>query len=73
MTTIHENIIQGSYLDSNDRDEIVLGVEIAGGDRAQTAEFLTLQEVKVGDKVRLSYPNGVQHEYLVKGIFSPRR
>ncbi len=72
VTTIHEHIIQGSYLDSNDRDEIVLGVEIAGGDRAQTAEFLTLQEVKVGDKVRLSYPNGVQREYLVKGIFQAK-
>jgi putative ABC transport system permease protein len=72
VTTIHEHIIQGSYLDGNDRDEIVLGVEIVGGDRAQTAEFLTLQEVKVGDEVRLTYPNGVQREYRVKGIFQAK-
>jgi putative ABC transport system permease protein len=69
VTTIHEHMIQGSYLDSGDRDEIVLGVEIAGGDMAQTAEFLTLQGVQVGDKVRLTYPNGIQREYTVKGIF----
>jgi putative ABC transport system permease protein len=72
VTTIHERIIQGSYLDSNDRDEIMIGVEIAGGDRAQTAEFLTLQGVQVGDKVRLTYPNGVQREYTVKGIFQAK-
>ena len=69
VTAIHARVIQGSYLNSNDRDEIVLGAEIAGGDRAQTAEFLTLQGVQVGDKVRLTYPNGVQREYRVKGIF----
>jgi len=72
VTTIHEHIIQGSYLDSNDRDEIVLGVEIAGGDRAQTAEFLRLQGVRIGDEVRLTYPNGVQREYRVKGIFQAK-
>ena len=72
VTTIHKHIIQGNYLDSNDRDEIVLGVEIAGGDRAQTAEFLTLQGVQVGDEVRLTYPNGVQREYRVKGIFQAK-
>jgi len=72
VTTIHEHIFQGSYLDSNDQDAIVLGVEIAGGDRAQTAEFLTLQGVQVGDEVRLTYPNGVQREYRVKGIFQAK-
>ncbi len=72
VTTIHEHIFQGSYLDENDRDEIMIGVEIAGGDRAQTAEFLTLQGVQVGDEVRLTYPNGVQREYRVKGIFQAK-
>jgi putative ABC transport system permease protein len=72
VTTIHERIIQGSYLDSTDRDEIVIGIEIAGGNGAQTAEFLTLQGVRVGDKVKLTYPNGVQREYRVKGIFQAR-
>ena len=72
VTTIHEHILEGSYLDENGRDDILLGVELAGGDRAQTAEFLTLQGVRVGDKVRLTYPNGVQREYRVKGIFQAK-
>jgi len=72
VTTIHEHIIQGSYLDVNDRDEIVLGIEVAGGDGAQTSPFLTLEGIEVGDKVRLTYPNGVQREYRVKGIFHVR-
>jgi putative ABC transport system permease protein len=72
VTTVHEHIIQGSYLDADDRDEIFLGVEIAGGEDAQTASFLTLQGVQVGDKVRLTYPNGIQREYRVKGIFQAR-
>lgn len=69
VTTIHDHIIQGSYLDANDRDAIILGVEIAGGEQSESAPFQTLQGVQVGDTVRLTYPNGVQREYLVKGIF----
>ena len=72
VTTIHEHIIEGEYLDADDRDEIVLGIEVAGGDSAQTPSFLTLEGVHVGDKVRLTYPNGVQREYWVKGIFQAR-
>jgi putative ABC transport system permease protein len=72
VTTIHEHIIQGSYLDTDDRDAIVLGIEVAGGDSAQSSSFLTLEGVQVGDKVRLTYPNGVQREYRVKGIFHAR-
>jgi len=72
VTTIHKHIIQGSYLDADDRGEIVLGIEIAGGDSAQTSPFLTLEGVHIGDKVRLTYPNGVQREYRVKGIFHAR-
>lgn len=72
VTSIHQHVIEGSYLDENDRDEIVLGIEIAGGDGAQTAPHLTLGGAKVGDKVRLTYPNGIQREYRIKGIFRAR-
>jgi putative ABC transport system permease protein len=69
VTTIHSRIVEGSYLNANDRDAIVLGIEIAGGELSQTAPFQTLQGAQVGDIVRLTYPNGVQREYRVKGIF----
>ena len=72
VTTIHEHIIEGSYLAEGDRDEIVLGIDIAGGEGAQVSSHLTLGGVKVGDKVRLTYPNGAQREYRVKGIFQAK-
>lgn len=72
VTTIHNSIIEGSYLEPGDRDKIVLGVEISGGAEAMTLSALTLDGARVGDKVRLSYPNGVQREYTVKGIFKAR-
>ncbi len=69
VTTIHSHIIEGSYLHQNDRDKIILGIEIAGGEEATSEDFLTLDGVQIGEKVRLTYPNGVQREYTVKGIF----
>jgi len=69
VTTIHDQIIEGSYLDANDRDTIILGVEVAGGEQSESAPFQTLQGVQVGDVVRLTYPNEVQREYTVKGVF----
>jgi len=72
VTTIYQHLIQGNYLDPNDRDAILLGVEIAGGQAAGSAQFQTLQGVNVGDSLRLTYPNGVEREYTVKGIFQAR-
>lgn len=72
VTSIHDSIIDGEYLDERDRDSIVLGVDIAGGADASTASFQTLDGVAVGDKVRVTYPNGIQREYEVKGIFRSR-
>lgn len=72
VTTIHSSLIEGAYLEPDDRDAILLGVEIAGGASAQSSTFLTLDRVTVGDKVRLTYSNGAQREYRVKGIFKTR-
>jgi putative ABC transport system permease protein len=72
VTTIHSSLLEGSYLAAGDTDKIILGVEIAGGEPAQTLSSLTLDGVKTGDKVRLTYSNGVQREYTVKGIFKTR-
>ena len=72
VTSISSHVIEGSYLDEGDRDQILLGVEIAGGPEAATSQHLTLEGVKVGEKVRLTYPNGIIREYRVKGIFKAR-
>jgi putative ABC transport system permease protein len=65
-------LLAGSYLETDDRDKIVLGVEIAGGPKSRTSDFLNLGGAKVGEKVRLTYPNGIQREYTIKGIIYAR-
>jgi len=72
VTTIHNSLIAGSYLAPGDTDSILLGIEIAGGTEASASSFLTLGSVEVGDKVRLTYANGLRKEYTVKGIFRSR-
>jgi putative ABC transport system permease protein len=72
VTTVHETLIAGSYLEPGDRDRILLGIEIAGGELANSSDHLTLGGVAVGDWVRLSFPNGIVREYQIKGIFRAR-
>jgi putative ABC transport system permease protein len=73
VTTIHESLIEGSYLAPGDKGQIVLGVEIAGGAKADSKPFLTLGGVTAGDQVRLTFPGGLQPVYTVKGIFKARQ
>jgi len=73
VTTIHENLIEGSYLSPGDKDQILLGVEIAGGRQADSKDFLTLGGVEVGGQVRLTFPEGSSQIFTVKGIFKARQ
>ncbi len=63
-------LIEGQYLDSRDRDQIMLGVQLAGADR-QNIELYSgsLKYVHVGDKVEVTFSNGTRKQYTVKGIF----
>jgi len=72
VTSIHDSIIAGDYLAERDREALLLGIEIAGGPEAHAASFQTLDGVVVGDEVRVTYPNGIQREYEVTGIFQSR-
>jgi putative ABC transport system permease protein len=72
VTTIHNSLIAGAYLQPGDSGQIVLGVDIAGGAKSDNKEFLTLGGVNVGDSVRLTLPNGSQKVFTVKGIFKSR-
>ncbi len=70
VLSVHEWLIEGSYLDSKDREEILLGVQLAGAGRPEI-EFYTrsLKNVHAGDKVSVRYINGIEKQYTVKGIF----
>ena len=70
---ISQNMIEGTYLASRDRNEILLGVQIAGADIEKVELYSSsLQHVHAGDKVAMSYANGPEKQYTVKGIFRTR-
>ncbi|MHB8085658.1 MAG: ABC transporter permease [Dehalococcoidia bacterium] len=67
---IKHSLIEGSYLDDRDRDQILLGVQLAGADDNSVELYIrSLRHVHAGDKVTVTYSNGFQKQYTVKGIF----
>jgi putative ABC transport system permease protein len=68
VSSVPEMMIAGEYLSKYDRDDIVIGKEIAGG-HGGSLEHLSLGGVVVGDTVEVAFKNGVRREYRIKGIF----
>lgn len=68
VTQIHAKLIEGEYLSKADTDEILIGIDSAGIEGVESEER-NLGGVKVGNKIDVSYSNGVKKEYRVKGIF----
>lgn len=71
VTTISNSIISGEYLDDKDRDKIVIGKEIAGG-QGGDLDYLSLGGVLVGDKIDVKFSNNIKRTYTIKGIFSTK-
>lgn len=71
VTEIHRAIVSGEYLDECDRDKIILGKEISGGYGA-VLEHQSLGAVKTGEEIKVTYSNGIQRKYTVKGIFNTK-
>ncbi|MFA6553751.1 MAG: ABC transporter permease [Patescibacteria group bacterium] len=69
VTNVSQKMIEGSYLDVSDIDQIILGQGIAGtgNDESNFSPF-DLQGVKVGDTISVTF-GAVSHELTVKGIF----
>ena len=66
---ISKYIVDGSYLDPEDTDQILLGMQIAGAGRTNLELYSSsLKSVHAGDRVIVRYVNGVEREYTVKGI-----
>ncbi len=68
VTKISQSILEGRYLEPEDRDNIVIGAEVAGGGKG-SFEKISLGGVNVGDKIRVTYAKGISREYRVVGIF----
>lgn len=71
VTGIFQKVVDGHYLEGPGFGDILLGAALAGGYRT-TGEFTSLGGAKVGDKVFLTFSNGVVRDYRVKGIFMTR-
>jgi putative ABC transport system permease protein len=67
---VSRSLIEGKYLDTRDRDQIILGIQVAGADHEDIELYSSsLRHVHAGDKVVVTYSNGFEKQYTVKGIF----
>lgn len=64
VTIISKKVVDGEFLSDSDTGYVLLGQSIAS-EQVDMGEGLN---VGVGNKVRVSYSNGVVKEYIVKGI-----
>lgn len=63
-------MIEGSFLTPTDKDQIVLGAQIAGAGKAKLELYSdSLKNAHVGDVVTVNFANGVTKKYTVKGIY----
>jgi putative ABC transport system permease protein len=60
-------MIEGSFLDTNDEGQIIIGRQIAGGENVEENAF-SFKGAKVGEKTTLLF-DGVSKEFTIKGIF----
>ena len=68
--TISKSLMEGSFLDSNDRDQILLGIQLAGAGNPNIELYSrSLKKVHAGDKISVTFGGGIQKNYTVKGIF----
>jgi len=74
VSTILTYILDGSFLTDQSNDEIVLGRFIAGEQLENTigrqtfGQLVQGLDVKVGEVVTVTYPDGTKKDYRVKGI-----
>jgi putative ABC transport system permease protein len=67
---MHNNLIEGEFLEESDTDSILLGVGIAGADIEGSTEYaISLKTVHAGDTVTVKMIDGKSYDLKVKGIF----
>ncbi|ABE51843.1 ABC transporter permease [Methanococcoides burtonii] len=63
-----DSIILGEYISEKDSDELLIGADLVKS-YAQEDDTQKRLDVNVGDKITLSFSNGVVKEYKIKGIY----
>ena len=67
---IDESMMEGTYLEANDLDEILLDIQLAGADKPDIELYSrSLKTIHAGDTILVAYANGIEKRYKVKGIF----
>lgn len=69
VTRYHLKIAEGDFLSKGDTDQILIGTLLAGNEDESENKLPSLGGIRVGDRVGVSYSNGVVKSYRVKGIF----
>jgi putative ABC transport system permease protein len=69
ITIFDDQIVAGSYLEDDDSGQIVVGKEISGTHGA-IKEIYSLRGLEIGDKITLTFNNGISKEFTVKGIYN---
>ncbi|OGO21996.1 MAG: hypothetical protein A2Z28_03715 [Chloroflexi bacterium RBG_16_51_9] len=68
--TISKSMVEGDFLASGDRNQIVLGIQLAGaGNPGIELYSRSLKKVHAGDRILVTFGDGIQKNYTVKGIF----
>ena len=67
VTNVADKMIEGFYLEEDDKDSIIIGRQIAGGEDVEDNIF-SFKDAAVGDKITLSFA-GIEKELTIKGIF----
>lgn len=62
----------GEYLSRGDTGQILIGNFVAGNVDESLDLFESLGGVRVGDRINVSYVNGVSKSYRIKGIFQTK-
>lgn len=65
VSILAEKVIDGEFLGDSDTSYVLLGRDIATGTGGNSGAGINAD---VGNKVRVSYSNGVVRDYVVKGI-----
>jgi putative ABC transport system permease protein len=66
VTHIYEKLFEGEYLETDDKDGILIGRQISGGEGVEFDVFSL--HANVGDKVNVRIDNQ-EREFIVRGIF----
>lgn len=70
VTVFADNMVEGEFISASDTNEIVIGLNNIAGHEEDDELMGTLRGAHVGNRVTLTYRNGLVREYRIKGIYT---